>query len=120
MTLRPGATLNVSRRTKFILIAIVIALVVVAARLELAFARYSRVERRFESVRVGDSKNDVIAKIGKPNYHAGKCGLIHAPDKACALEYVYSHPFAPIVPKYHIVAFSPDDRVIEASEWDSP
>jgi hypothetical protein len=32
---------------------------------------------------------------------------------------VYSHPFAPLVPEYYIVAFSPEDRVIEADEWDS-
>lgn len=109
-----------SRPTVLILIATAFIVVVVGGRLALAFSRYSKVERQFESVHVGDSRLDVVAKIGKPNYYAGKCGTIHAPDKGCALEYVYSHPFAPIVPKYHIVAFSSDERVIEASEWDSP
>jgi len=58
--------------------------------------------------------------MGKPNYHAGECGVIHFPSKECAVEYVYSHPFAPLVPEYKIVSFSRDDRVIEADEWDSP
>ncbi len=58
--------------------------------------------------------------MGKPNYHEEKCGVIHFPDKNCAVEYVYSHPFAPLVPEYYIVSFSPKDRVIEADEWDSP
>jgi hypothetical protein len=58
--------------------------------------------------------------MGKPNYYAGKCGEIHVPDKSCAVEYVYSHPFAPLVPQYYIVSFSQDDRVIEADEWNSP
>jgi hypothetical protein len=58
--------------------------------------------------------------MGKPNYYAGRCGVIHVPDKRCAVEYVYSHPFAPLVPEYYIVSFSSDDRVIEADQWDSP
>jgi len=61
-----------------------------------------------------------MGKMGKPNYHSGPCGVIHFPDKSCAKEYVYSHPFAPLVPEYYIVAFSSDDRVIEAAPWSSP
>ena len=91
-----------------------------AAKTAIAFQRYAKAERSFVSVQVGDSRSSVIGKMGKPNYHAGKCGVIHFPDKSCALEYVYSHPFAPLVPEYFIVSFSQDDRVIEADEWDSP
>src|SRR4029077_6787302 len=67
----------------------------------------------------GDSRASVIDRMGKPNYHEGKCGVIHFPDKNCAVEYVYSHPFAPFVPEYYVpayyvVSFSPEDRVIDA------
>ena len=111
---------NVSRRTRVILILVASIVLVLAVQTVVAFARYSKVERGFASVHLGESRAVVITKIGKPNYYAGKCGVIHFPDKNCALEYVYSHPFAPIVPEYHIVSFSPDDRVIEAHNWSSP
>lgn len=93
---------------------------VLAAKTISAFTHYAKVERSFASVQMGDARISVIGKMGEPNYHAGKCGVIHAPDKSCALEYVYSHPFAPLVPEYYIISFSQDDRVIEADEWDSP
>jgi len=57
---------------------------------------------------------------GMPNYYVGKCRVIHFAEKNCAVEYVDSHPFAPIVPEYYIVSFSSDDRVMEADQWDSP
>jgi hypothetical protein len=111
---------DVSRRTHVILILVATIVVVLAVRTVVAFARYSKVERGAESIHLGEPRALVITKIGNPNYHAGKCGVIHFPDKNCALEYVYSHPFAPIVPQYYIVSFSPDDRVIEADWWTSP
>ncbi len=111
---------NVSRRTRVILILVASIVLILAVKTIVAFARYSKVERGFASVHVGESRAVVITKIGKPNYHAGECGVIHFPDKNCALEYVYSHPFAPIVPEYYIVSFSSDDHVIEADQWSSP
>jgi hypothetical protein len=110
---------DVLRRTRIILILAAIVLVL-AVRTVFVFARYSRVERVFASIQVGESRAAVIKQIGKPNYHGGKCGVIHVPDKNCSLEYVYSHPFAPIVPDYYIVSFSSDDHVIEADQWNSP
>jgi hypothetical protein len=110
----------VSRRTRVILISAASIVLVLAVRTVFAFIPYSEVERGFASVRVGETRTAVITSIGKPNYYAGKCGVIHFPDKNCALEYVYSHPFAPIVPDYYIISFSADDRVIEAGPWDSP
>jgi hypothetical protein len=55
------------------------------------------------SIQNGDSRTSVVTKLGKPNYYPGPCGVIHFPDKNCAVEYVYSHPFAPLVPEYYIV-----------------
>lgn len=110
----------VSRNVRVALILSVCVLLVIAARAVAAFVRYSKAEHYFASVQIGDSRASVIARMGKPNYHAGGCGVIHFPGKDCAIEYVYSHPFAPFVPEYYIVSFSRDDRVIEADEWDSP
>jgi len=109
-----------SRKTRIALSLTVGVLLILTVRTVVAFTRFSRVAREFASVQDGQSRASVITKMGKPNYYAGKCGVIHFPDKGCALEYVYSHPFAPIIPKYYIVSFSSDDRVIEADQWDSP
>ena len=95
-------------------------LIAVSLKAIYAFTRYSRVEHNFSSIQMGDSRASVVSKIGKPNYHSGPCGVIHFPSKTCASEYVYSHPFAPLVPEYYIVAFSADDRVVEADTWSSP
>ena len=111
---------DVLRRTRIILISVAGIVLLLAVRTVFAFVRYSQVERGFASVHLGESRAGVIAKIGRPNYYAGKCGVIHFPGKDCSLEYVYSHPFAPIVPDYYIVSFSADHRVIEAGPFDSP
>lgn len=95
-------------------------LIAASAKMTVAFMRYMRVERKFSSIQTGDSRDYVMSKLGNPNYYQGRCGIIHVPDKNCSLEFVYSHPFAPIIPEYHIVAFSTDNRVIEADDWNSP
>jgi hypothetical protein len=110
----------VSRNTRIALILFFCVSLVLATRTIVAFTRYARAERSLATVQIGDSRASVIGKMGRPNYHAGKCGVIHVPDQTCAVEYVYSHPFAPLVPEYYIVSFSKDDRVIDANEWDSP
>jgi hypothetical protein len=109
-----------SRNLRVGLILVAVVLVALAGRAVFAFVRYSKAERYFASVQMGDSRASVIARMGKPNYHAGGCGVMHFPGEECAIEYVYSHPLAPLVPEYYIVSFSLDDRVIEADKWDSP
>ncbi len=110
----------ISGKVRVVTILGLCLLLVLATKTVIAFARYKKAERSFASVQIGDSRTSVMGRMGKPNYHEGKCGVIHFPDKNCAVEYVYSHPFAPLVPEYYIIAFSPEDRVIEADEWDSP
>lgn len=110
----------ISRWRRILGIVTFCVLLLFAAKVLLAFSLYHRVERSFASVQIGESRASVIGKMGKPNYHAGKCGVIHCPEKGCMVEYVYSHPFAPLVPEYYIVSFSRDDRVIEADNWNSP
>jgi|SRR5689334_22012410 len=110
----------ISRKARVALVLTFCILLAFGAKTLIAFGRYKRAERSSASVQIGDSRTSVIERMGKPNYHAGKCGVIHFPDKNCAVEYVYSHPFAPLVPEYYIVSFSSDDHVIEASPWSSP
>jgi hypothetical protein len=110
----------ISRKYRVLMILSVSAILALAAKTVIAFRRYGKAERSFKSVQIGETRASVIGKMGRPNYHGGKCGVIHIPDKACVVEYVYSHPLAPIVPEYYIVSFSHDDRVIEAQEWNSP
>jgi|SRR5215469_10015519 len=110
----------ISPKVRFALIVSLCLLLVITAKTVTAFGRYAKAEKSFASVQIGDSRASVIGRMGKPNHHEGKCGVIHFPDKNCAVGYVYSHPFAPLIPEYSIVSFSPEDRVIEADEWDSP
>lgn len=100
-------------------IAVVLVLTV---RMVIAFWQFSKVEQEFESIQQGQSRASVTWKFGKPNYYAGKCGrMVEVPvDKTCAVEYVYSHPFAPLLPDYYVVSFSADDRVIQADHLMSP
>ena len=111
---------RVSRRNRVLLTVGAVVTLSIGLRAAYAFSRFSQMKRQFPSVQIGDTRASVMGKMGKPNYHSGPCGVIHFPDKSCAKEYVYSHPFAPLVPEYYIVAFSSDDRVIEAPPWSSP
>ncbi len=107
------------RRRVAIAFGIVVALLVVT-RAALAFRRFTIVERNFASIHQQDSREFVIAKLGSPNYHTGACGAISTSPPACATEYVYSHPFAPLLPDYYVISFSADYRVIAADRLTSP
>jgi hypothetical protein len=87
----------------------------------IAFHRFSAVEQSFDAIRAGDSRETVAARFGMPNYHAGPCSSASwAYPKGCVSEYVYSRPFAPLLPDYYIVWFSSDDRVIDTEHTTSP
>jgi hypothetical protein len=96
------------------------ALVGGGVRIAYSFARYTKVEREISGIKPGQPRTFVISKIGMPNYRAGACGSIGPALSNCALEYIYSHPFAPFIPEYHVISFSVDDRVIDSEELDSP
>jgi hypothetical protein len=109
-----------SRNFRRFLVLVVLILITLTVKTLVAFRRFSNVKREFPTIQNGGSRASVIARIGKPNYYEGRCGVIHFPDKNCAHEYVYSHPFAPLIPQYYIVSFSSDGHIIEANRWDSP
>ena len=114
---------QMKRKTLLILASGVILrsfIVILLVRVDYAFARFSRVQHQFASVHAGDSRASVLDRMGKPNYYSGACGVIQPSRNQCALEYVYSHPFAPLDPQYYIVTFSSNGRVIEANPWSSP
>jgi hypothetical protein len=112
----------VSKKSRIGLIIGIVAVLVLAVRVLIAFERFSTVERDFESIQNGQSRTSVNTKFGKPNYYSGKCGtLVEIPAvKNCAVEYVYSHPLAPLLPDYYVISFSADGRVIQADHWVSP
>ena len=95
-------------------------LLVAGLRIAISFVRFSKVERKFASIQVGQSRQEIISRLGKPHYYSGRCGVIADPLKTCTLEYVYGHPFAPLIPDYYIVSFSSDERVIQADRYSSP
>ena len=64
----------VSRKARVALIFCASVLLVVATKTVVAFTRYAKAEQHFASVRRGDSRSSVIAKMGNPNYYAGSCG----------------------------------------------
>jgi hypothetical protein len=110
----------VLKKLVLILGAILLVAVAIGFRLNLAFERFSKVQRGLKSLQPGDSRDSVRAKYGLPNYYSGNCGKISPPRKSCASEWIYSSPLAPIDPHYLVITFSADDRVISAEEWASP
>jgi hypothetical protein len=110
----------VKRKTILIVVALASLLIALAVRANHAFARFSRVQHQFGSVHAGDSRASVLDRMGKPNYYSGACGIIQPARQGCAVEYVYSHPLAPLVPQYYIVTFSSDAHVMTALPWASP
>jgi hypothetical protein len=107
---------------KSLVLGIILAgvLLILGLKVVVSFARFSRVERPFANLRQGDSQTLVIAKLGTPNYHAGRCGDVVPSPENCAHEYVYSDPLAPWIPDYYVVEFSAEGSVIRADYITSP
>jgi hypothetical protein len=101
-------------------IAMLGLLVLAGARLRYAFYRFYVVESKFDSVHVGQTKQDVLQRLGRPTDHSGDCLVDLRIAKDCASELVYSYPFAPLVPEYYVVDFSGDGRVAGVEHLISP
>jgi hypothetical protein len=95
-------------------------LAIVGLRVAISFTQFHAVEKNFAQVQAGQPRSSVIDRLGKPNYHEGKCGDDFSPPPNCAQEFAYSHPFAPLDPEYFVVWFSPDGRVILTQHRESP
>lgn len=107
------------RVKRTILVLAGITAVLLTVRTLHSFSRFHAVAEHFDSVQEGQSWNDVITLLGKPNYHEGPC-LQDLSGSGCVRELVYSYPFAPLIPEYYVVDFSADSRVISADHLTSP
>jgi len=108
------------RNRNIAILSLDLIVLILGLKAALSFARFAKVERNFSSVAIGQSRDSVVGRLGRPNYYSGKCGVIHNPPQNCTVEYVYGHPFSPLVPEYYIVSFSGDGQVIQADTWMSP
>jgi outer membrane protein assembly factor BamE (lipoprotein component of BamABCDE complex) len=109
------------RKHKALAILIGSSLFTSAARFSYSYLRFHAVGSRFHHIKVGETRQQVRKTLGKPNHHDGPCNSdITTPVKGCEWEYVYSFPLAPLIPEYYVVAFSKDDRVLEAAHLTSP
>ena len=89
-------------------------------RASVLIARFAKVQREFSSLQIGQSRQSVVSKLGKPSYYSGRCGVIATPLPNCSLEYIYAPPLAPFYPDYYVVSFSSDDQIIDADRYPSP
>lgn len=90
------------------------------AKVSYGYHRLRQVALAFDSVQVADSRESVIEKLGKPNYHSGACLQDLSFSRGCAQELVYSDPLAPLLPEYYVVDLSAQGRVINADHLISP
>ena len=95
-------------------------LFVIILKVVISYEHFHIVMRDFEQVQKGQTSASVISILGKPNYHAGSCSADFIPPQNCVKEYVYSHPFAPMIPEYYVVWFSSNDQVLSAEILNSP
>jgi hypothetical protein len=74
--------------------------------------RFRIAAKNFISVRVGDSREEVISSLGEPNYHDGECEEVFGPPKDCTNKLIYSDPYDLLLGNFYIVDFSAQGRVI--------
>jgi hypothetical protein len=90
-----------------------------AAMLGWGFFRNSRITARYEGVRVGASKEQVVHLLGTPSW-AEPCGKSFGTPKPNCTEYIYRNSFAPLVPEYYSVSFDTSGHVVEKYVYSSP
>ena len=81
--------------------------------------RWRHVEKGFERISMGESKERIVAEMGKPSEH-GAWGLVagfgyHTSN--CMNEFVYRDPF--LLPDGYLVLFDQSDHVIGKSTYSS-
>ena len=84
--------------------------------------RNHRIETRFDAVKVGASRADVISILGKPD-KVEPCGQFNEsgpPPTNCRVEFLYKNSFAPWKPEYFLIYLDPEDRVIDTAPLSSP
>jgi hypothetical protein len=77
---------------------------------------------RFEEVKAGDSQEQVVRLMGKPG-RIERCGEPFGTSRepsGCAEDYLYTSPFAPLIPEYWSVSFDRERHVIGKMHHVSP
>jgi hypothetical protein len=83
------------------------------------FVRVHQIEAAFRKVSRNDTRSDVLNQMGNP-WNDGKCGFIGGPSADCVEEFIYAHPYAPLLPEYWVISFNRDRRVIDSVYSTSP
>jgi hypothetical protein len=84
-------------------------------------ARQRFLENQFTNVATGMSSMQVVAALGKPTT-VTRCGEAGGTEDLtqCARDFVYSDPLAPMIPRYYVVSFGGDGRVLHTAVLTSP
>ncbi|MGO8694594.1 MAG: hypothetical protein ACLQMF_13110, partial [Rectinemataceae bacterium] len=75
--------------------------------------RERQLSQGFAAVRVGDTRGSVRSQMRHP-WKDGACGYISDGPPGCAEEFIYAHPYAPLVPEYWIISFDSRHKVLQA------
>jgi hypothetical protein len=79
--------------------------------------RQQRIDGGFERLSLGDTRDTVIAAMGRPSQD-GPCGQIAGREPNCAHEFVYHDQF--LLPDGYIVEFDGSGHVIYKYYYSSP
>jgi hypothetical protein len=99
------------------------ALLAIAGSLGYCQVRATQINAAFAKVAVGDTENDVIAKMGRPHRRVEGCGHSYSLNGrrivGCAREYVYFPPWT-IVEESWSIAFGDSGAVTHTAHFVSP
>jgi hypothetical protein len=84
-------------------------------------ARDHLLEAHFEKVTEGMSRDEVVHLMGKPGWE-GRCGakMPTGLPTPCANELGYSETLAPLLPRFYLIWFGNDGRVVRTAPITSP
>jgi hypothetical protein len=84
------------------------------------FYKYRKIERSFERLAEGQSREVVVRQMGKP-WKDEKCGeYLGGSLPECVEEFVFANPFAPLVPEYWVLQFDSSRKLISHEHLQSP
>src|SRR5271154_6557497 len=83
--------------------------------------RVRHLEKSSGEVRIGDTKNLVLKRMGVPWKDDDGCGkYLGGRPVGCVEEFIYAHPYAPYVPEYWVISFNSDGQTISNVHLISP
>src|ERR1700722_4757081 len=93
---------------------------VVAVSILWPLFRYRRIEKSFQQVADGTSRDNVLSLMGHP-WKDERCGeYLGGSAPNCVEEFVFANPLAPLVPEYWVLQFDSEHRVISHEHLQSP